>query len=137
MSNIDTMQSNSDFSNLNEGQNMTTISNNLNEQLFQELDNEIAENCNGGAAYLYEHDGFRGRKLTFYQRTSNLRRWGFNDKTSSIKITAREKWAFYKDVGYNKLLRVLDGGKYGKSYSLSTLRALGIPNDSISSLKRI
>ncbi len=34
---------------------------NQHEQLFQELGNEVAAICTGGAAYLYKDDGYRGK----------------------------------------------------------------------------
>ncbi|MBE9214190.1 beta/gamma crystallin family protein [Plectonema cf. radiosum LEGE 06105] len=104
-----------------------------NEQLFQELGNEVAATCSGGVAYLYQNDGFGGRKLTFYEGTNDLRRWGFNDQTSSIKIRGNERWTFYQNVGRTGKAVTLGKG----DYNLYQLRQRGIANDSISSLKRV
>jgi hypothetical protein len=100
---------------------------------FTELDDEIAANCSGGVAYLYQHDNFQGRRLQFFDRESDLRDWNFNDQTSSIKIEGSEKWTFYKDIQYKTNPVTLASG----SYTLKDLQAKGIPNDSISSLKRV
>ncbi|MBE9214191.1 peptidase inhibitor family I36 protein [Plectonema cf. radiosum LEGE 06105] len=98
-----------------------------NQQLFQELANEVAATCSGGVAQLYEHPNFRGRKLTFRYGTNDLRKYNFNDKTSSITISPGETWAFYRDINYGGPRTVLTGGRH----------PYVIPNDSISSLKRI
>lgn len=103
-----------------------------NEYLFQELDNEVAATCSGGAAYLYKHDGFGGRKLTFHEGTDNLRYYNFNDETSSIRITGNKSWVVYEDTNNRgKAVRLRPG-----AYNLYQLRQLGIKNDWISSLRR-
>ena len=104
-----------------------------NEELFQELDNEVAASCSGGVAYLYEHAGFQGRRLQFFNGEDDLRRWNFNDKTSSLKIVGNERWTFYRDINREGRAVTLGAGEY----SLFRLNQLGIPNDSISSLRRI
>jgi hypothetical protein len=104
-----------------------------NEQLFQELDNEVAATCSGGVAYLYQDDYFQGRRLQFFNRESDLRNWDFNDKTSSIIIEGNEQWAFSRDILFQGSTVRLGPGRY----TLRDLQARGIPNDSISSLKRI
>ncbi|BAY47999.1 hypothetical protein SAMD00079811_56180 [Scytonema sp. HK-05] len=107
-----------------------------NEQLFQELDNEVAATCSGGVAYLYENDGFNqgdsGRRLTFYEGTDDLRIYNFNDETSSIKITGDKSWVFYPDINNQGAPVTLRPGEY----NLSQLQQRGIRNDSISSLRR-
>jgi hypothetical protein len=104
-----------------------------NEKLFQQLDNEVAASCSGGVAYLYLDDNFKGRRLQFFDRESDLRDWNFSDETSSIKIVGNERWTFYQDILFKGPSVTLGRG----SYTLTDLRRLGIPNDSISSLKRI
>ncbi|MFL9458587.1 hypothetical protein AB0758_47285 [Tolypothrix bouteillei VB521301_2] len=54
--------------------------------MFQELGNEVAAICTGGAAYLYKDDGYKGQRLTFTEGTDDLHWYGFNDETSSIQI---------------------------------------------------
>jgi hypothetical protein len=103
-----------------------------NEELFQELDNQVAASCSGGAAFLYEHDGFRGTKKTFYEGSDWLGNWNFNDKTSSIEITGTKSWVFYPNINTTGTPVTLRPG----SYNLSQLQARGIQNDSISSLRR-
>ncbi len=103
-----------------------------NEQLFQELDNEVAATWSGGAAFLYQNDGFQGRKLTFYEGTDDLRRYDFNDKTSSIEITGDKSWVFYQNIDNEGKAVTLSPG----SYNLYQLQQKGISNDWISSLRR-
>ncbi|MGL5880403.1 MAG: beta/gamma crystallin-related protein [Xenococcaceae cyanobacterium] len=112
---------------------MTNFTNNLNEQLFQELNDDIAANLSGGAAYLYANDTFTGRKLTYYKGTDNLGLYGydFNDQTSSIKISAGETWEFYTDDRYGGKKVTLGAG----SYTRKEMEAKGLPNESLTSLK--
>jgi len=104
-----------------------------NEELFQELDNEVAASCSGGVAYLYQDDNFRGRKLQFFNRESDLRNWNFNDKTSSLEIVGNERWEFYKHISFGGYPVTLGRGRY----TLTDLQRRGISNDSISSLRRV
>ncbi|MFB2937822.1 beta/gamma crystallin-related protein [Aerosakkonemataceae cyanobacterium BLCC-F154] len=100
---------------------------------FTELEDEVAATCSGGAAYLYQHDGFQGRRLTFYEGTDNLRYYNFNDETSSIKITGNKSWVFYQHINNQGKPVTLPPGEY----NLYQLRQRGIQNDWISSLRRI
>jgi hypothetical protein len=100
---------------------------------FHELDDEVAASCSGGVAYLYEHAGFQGRRLQFFNGENDLRAWDFNDKTSSIQIVGNEQWTFYEHINREGKPVTLGPGEY----SLYRLNQLGIPNDSISSLRRI
>jgi hypothetical protein len=99
---------------------------------FQKLDDEVAATCSGGAAILYEHDGFLGDTATFYEGSDWLGNWNFNDKTSSIKITGNQSWVFYPHINTTGTPITLRPGEY----NLSQLQARGIQNDSISSLRR-
>jgi hypothetical protein len=115
---------------------MTTFKNNLNKQLFQELDDRIAANLNGGTVSLYENDldiSNGGRRLDFNYGTDNLTApiYNFNDLTSSIKITGDKNWNFYRDINRQSYLTTLEPGEY----DLKDLEERGIPNDSISSLR--
>ena len=101
-----------------------------NEQLFQELDNEMAATCSAGAAKLYRDDGFIPGPKTFNIGTKDLRRFGFNDETSSLVIG--ETWVFYPHTNFRGTPVSLTRGSYNKSQ----LAAKGIRNDSISSLRR-
>jgi hypothetical protein len=100
---------------------------------FTELDDEVAASCSGGVAYLYEHAGFQGRRLQFFNGADNLGAWDFNDKTSSIQIVGNEQWTFYEHINREGKPVTLGPGEY----SLYRLNQLGIRNDSISSLRRI
>jgi hypothetical protein len=98
-----------------------------NEQLFQQLDNEVAATCSGGYAILYENTNFGGRRLRLESGASNLGNFGFNDITSSIQIREGETWAFYRDTNYRTLLFTSRDGNYPS-----------IPrNDQISSARRL
>ncbi|MBW4636550.1 MAG: beta/gamma crystallin family protein [Iphinoe sp. HA4291-MV1] len=97
---------------------------------FTELDNEVAASCSGGTAYLYENANFTGKVWIFEKGSADLRGQNFNDKTSSIIITGNERWAFYRDINYGGQRVILGQGRY------SFVPDVGIPNDSISSLKR-
>lgn len=111
--------------------------NNLNEQLFQELDDTFAAWCNGGTLYLYEDPGFKGRKIVCGTKDFGCNIGDLNNKISSIKITGNEKWAFYKNDNYIDYLTSLQGGNPDRKYDVDDLIASGIPDNSISSFRRI
>lgn len=96
--------------------------NNLNGQLFQELDARIAANLSGGAAVLYENGDGSGRSLNFKTGTKNFKDYDF--KTSAIYISPGETWNFYTGVNYKGHKTTLKGG--GQQY-----------NDEIGSLKLV
>ncbi|MDZ8035903.1 beta/gamma crystallin-related protein [Nostoc sp. DedSLP04] len=102
----------------------------------EELDNEVAATCSGGAALLYQNDGFNqgnsGRRLRFFEGTDNLGIYNFNDQTSSIRITGSRSWVFYPDINNQGRPVTLRPGEY----NLSQLQQRGIRNDTISSLRR-
>jgi hypothetical protein len=100
---------------------------------FTELDDEVAASCSGGVAYLYQDDNFLGRRLQFFNGESDLRRWNFNDETSSLEIVGNERWEFYRDISFGGYPVTLSRGRY----TLTDLRGRGISNDSISSLRRV
>lgn len=101
--------------------------------IFTELDDEVAANCGGGVAYLYQDDNFQGRRLQFFNEENDLRKWNFNNKTSSLVIQGDELWTFSQNINFKGNSLTLPSG----SYTLSDLQDLGIPNDSISSLRRL
>jgi hypothetical protein len=110
--------------------------NNLNEQLFQEINDEIAANLSGGAAILYKNGEpdprYGGRSLVFYEGTASLGDyWDFENETSAIVITGNEKWNFYAKDNYNDYLATLGPGEYDSA----ELKDKGIPNNSLSSLR--
>lgn len=95
-----------------------------------ELSDEVAATSSGGAAILYQDINFRGRSLRFNNGDSNLVNNNFNDETSSIVITGNQRWTFYRDINFRGPSVTLRGGRY------SFVPRVGIPNDSISSLRR-
>jgi hypothetical protein len=95
---------------------------NLNEQLFQELDDEIAANLSGGTAKLYENGDGSGRSLSFKTGTKNFKDYDF--KTLYIYISPGETWNFYTGVNYKGHKTTLKDG--GHQY-----------NDEIGSLKLV
>ena len=57
----------------------------------------------------------------------DLRYLGFNDETSSLVVISGT-WDLYIDVGYRRLAVTVGPGEY------PDVRAIGMPNDSLSSL---
>jgi Beta/Gamma crystallin len=128
------------MSNINQTQDLLAL------DTVQELDNETAAKCSGGAGYLfgrdpdlilYEHHNGEGQSIGANAATgdgiSNLYP-AFNDRTSSIRIL-RGVWGFYEHADYNPYTHenpdsqfvVLEPGYYN----------LEANNDKISSLKRL
>ncbi|KAB8330653.1 beta/gamma crystallin family protein [Scytonema tolypothrichoides VB-61278] len=110
---------------------------NQHEQLFTELDNEVAATCSGGYVDLYENGPFApGRVATVFAPVGfgdrDLRNSNFNDKTSSIFISAGERWEFFRDINYQGPSRILGPGSYPV-----LPRDTGFPNDWVSSLRRV
>ncbi|WP_442944349.1 beta/gamma crystallin-related protein [Nostoc sp.] len=83
---------------------------------------------------MFQDNGFAGKGLSVNATTgdglSDLRIYGFNDKTSSISII-RGRWTFYRDINFNGPLVTLTRGRY------SSPGAAHIPNDTVSSLLRV
>jgi Beta/Gamma crystallin len=123
------------ISTTNNIKNMTNFTNNLNKQLFQELDDKVAANLSGGKAVLYEDSykkgDFSGRSPQFFIGTDDLGYYNFDNKTSAIKISKGEKWNFYSGKNKTGKKTTLGAG----SYDYYDLKEKGITNDSISSLK--
>lgn len=120
------------------------------QQLFAEINDEDAANCSGGRVefngpdpdvILFEDVNYGGKRLGINATTgdgsSNLfsrimsrippRTW--NDKTSSIKVI-RGEWQIFQNAGYNSPSRTLTRGDY------RTPQAFGLPNDSLTSIRR-
>jgi hypothetical protein len=112
--------------------------NDLNKQLFQELDNEMAANLSGGVAVLYENADLSGRRVTLDNGSRNLKEdYNFDNETSAIYISPGERWAFYNYTYENDYLASLPGEKgSGTIYGLSRLKEKGISDNSITSLFR-
>ncbi|KYC41099.1 hypothetical protein WA1_23580 [Scytonema hofmannii PCC 7110] len=117
--------------------------------VFQELDDEVAATCSGGRVeyngpnpdvILYENNFRGGRRLGINATNSDgptdlgnngLGVFGnWNDKTSSIEVV-RGTWQVYMHTGFRHPSRVLTPGYYPDA------GAIGLPNDSISSIRRV
>ncbi|MCC5618776.1 peptidase inhibitor family I36 protein [Nostoc sp. CHAB 5836] len=103
----------------------------LNLSAVNELRDEDAAAFSGGAATIYRDANFKGGGLKYSNGDSNLVNDNFNDTTSSIIITGNERWRFYRDVNFQGPAVTLGRGRY------SFVADFGIPNDSISSLRRL
>jgi hypothetical protein len=117
---------------------------NQHEQLFTELDDEVAATCSGGVAYtggpdpdviLYTHGGTNGVPLKVNASINDglidLGENSFNDRVSSF-IILRGRWNFYADAGFR--------GRYNsRPLRAGTYSSLprGFSNDQLSSLKRV
>ncbi|MFL9449551.1 beta/gamma crystallin-related protein [Tolypothrix bouteillei VB521301_2] len=106
---------------------------------FQELDDEVAATCSGGAApvTLYEDTYLSGDRHDIFGNDRDLRNGpfqGFNDRTSSI-IIREGKWELFSDKEYSQgtgsRKNPLGPGVY------NTARDFGLANDSLSSIRRV
>ena len=82
----------------------------------------------GDEAVLFEHEGFGGRAVAVSPEEPDLRRLGFSDQASSIRL-GRGLWEVCEHVGYGGRCERLSG-------DVGDLRAVGL-HDRISSLRRI
>ena len=73
----------------------------------------------------YEHDNFGGRAFTTQTPVNDFRRFGFNDRASSVVVNG-EDWEVCDDVGFSGHCIVLRPGTY------PSLRAMEL-NDRLSS----
>jgi hypothetical protein len=103
------------------------------EKLFQELDDKVAARSTTQFAYLYKDDNFQGESLRYVDGSVSLHTWGFDDQISSIRIEGNEQWAFYPESWFRGNPVILGSG----NYTLTQLEQLGIPNNSITSLRRV
>ncbi|MEH0167412.1 beta/gamma crystallin-related protein [Roseateles microcysteis] len=79
----------------------------------------------------FERGGFEGRSFTNNQATvRNFERVGFNDRSSSVVVSGRDRWEVCEHQNFEGQCRVLMQGRY------ASLEALGM-NNSISSVRRI
>ncbi len=84
---------------------------------------------NDGSITLYEHNGFHGRTFSTRDSVDDLRRYGFNDRASSIQVTG-ERWMVCDDVNFHGRCVTLRPGMY------PSLAAMGL-NDAVSSLREV
>ncbi|NDI84540.1 glycine zipper 2TM domain-containing protein [Undibacterium sp. B2R-29] len=78
---------------------------------------------------LYEDDGWRGRTFSVSREVGDLKRYGFNDKASSI-IVEKGRWEVCDDAGFGGKCMILQKGNY------SSLRSMGM-NDRVSSVRPV
>jgi uncharacterized protein YcfJ len=78
----------------------------------------------------YENEGFRGRTFATSREVRDFQRIGFNDRASSVVITAGERWEVCEDARFAGRCIVLRPGQYG------SLAAMGL-NDRISSVRMV
>ncbi|MEH2459688.1 beta/gamma crystallin-related protein [Nostoc sp.] len=98
---------------------------------LQELSSENAATIQGGAVItLYNDSNFGGDALGSDTDISDLSATAYNDKASSINIT-QGQWAFYTDANYQGTSVILNPGSY------SSVENVGLPNDAISSFRRV
>jgi uncharacterized protein YcfJ len=77
----------------------------------------------------YEDDNFQGRSFTANGSVENFKRYGFNDRASSV-VVMHERWEACDDVRFGGRCIVLRQGRY------PSLGAMGM-NDRISSVREV
>lgn len=80
-----------------------------------------------GRVVLYEHNDFRGQTFTADRPIAELRRFGFNDRASSVEVLG-DPWELCEDERFGGRCMVLRPGRY------ASLRAMDL-NDRVSSLR--
>jgi len=75
----------------------------------------------------YEHDYFQGRNFATEDQVGNFRRYGFNDRASSVVVVG-DRWEVCQDADFNGRCVVLRPGRY------PSLAAMGL-NDRVSSAR--
>jgi len=82
-----------------------------------------------GQVTFYENDDFQGRAFSAQGDVPDFRRFGFNDRASSVVVVG-ERWEACEDDDYNGRCVFLRPGNY------PSLRAMGL-NDRISSVRMV
>jgi uncharacterized protein YcfJ len=82
-----------------------------------------------GDIVFFENVGFQGRDLATSSELDNLRRYGFNDRASSV-IVFEGHWEVCEDADFDGRCMILRPGRY------PDLRAMGM-NDRLSSVRRV
>lgn len=77
----------------------------------------------------YEREGFQGRSFTSERQVNDFRRFGFNDRASSVVVLG-ERWEVCEDARFSGRCVVLRPGRY------PTLSAMGL-NDRASSTRTV
>jgi hypothetical protein len=76
---------------------------------------------------LYRDFNMRGPSRHLFHSRNDLRQLHFNDQTSSI-VVVNGTWDLFRNVGYHALATTVGPGAY------PDVRAINLPNDSLSSL---
>jgi hypothetical protein len=109
---------------------------------FHELDDEVAATCSGGGLFggganpdviIFRDSQYRGPAIRLNAATGDgghVTKYHFNDLTSSIKVI-RGTWQIYEHSNFTGRTKTLRPGDY------YTPQTLGIPNDSLSSIRRV
>lgn len=77
----------------------------------------------------YEHEGFQGRSFATSRTVTDLHRFGFNDRASSV-IVSGNRWEVCQDAAFKGRCVVLRQGQY------PSLAAMGL-NDRVSSVRSV
>lgn len=80
-----------------------------------------------GQITFFEHDGFQGRAFVAENDVANFKRFGFNDRASSVVVLG-ERWEACEDVNYAGRCVILRPGRY------PNLSSMGL-NDRLSSVR--
>jgi hypothetical protein len=101
----------------------------------QELDDEAAATCSGGASItLYEHVNFAGDAKTFRDSEDNIDDdifgSGWNNKTSSI-VVREGVWRIFTGDNYTGSYATLYPGNYASPSEF------GLPNDTLTAIQRV
>ncbi|MBE0612061.1 MAG: glycine zipper 2TM domain-containing protein [Burkholderiales bacterium] len=89
----------------------------------------IASAAANAQVIFYEGEGFQGRSFGTEKSISNFRRFGFNDRASSVEVTG-ERWEVCQNTRYKGRCAVLRPGRY------PSLAAMGL-NDRVSSARTV
>ena len=81
-----------------------------------------------GQIILYEHSNYGGNSLVLSESAPDLRAYGWNDKTSSVRVISG-KWRLYHNVGYENPSVTYTGTE--------SISAMASASDAISSVKFI
>ncbi len=77
----------------------------------------------------YEGEDFQGRSFTTGKKIGNLKRYGFNDRASSVVVMS-DRWEVCENAEFNGRCAVLRPGRY------PSLAAMGL-NDRVSSVRTV
>src|SRR6188508_698261 len=85
--------------------------------------------CATAQVTFYENENFSGRTFTTQKQVSDLGRFGFNDRASSV-IVANDRWEVCDDARFGGRCVILRPGRY------PSLKAMGL-NDRVSSMRTV